>query len=234
MTDLLAAVDATWPAAVSHRAGGWVVRDGRGGGNRVSSASPLGPEAATTIELAEAKHAELGQPPLFRLTEDDAALDAALAARGYRIAEPVVILAAPVARLTADPPDHMTSFPIWPPLTVMAALWDEGGIGPARRAVMERASGPKTAILGRTADRAAGAVFVALHGGMAMVHALHVRADWRRKGLGRNLMRAAARWAMAEGADRIALAVARANETALALYAGLGMAPAGHYHYRIR
>ena len=54
------------------------------------------------------------------------------------------------------------------------ALWAEGGIGPARLAVMDRVTLPKTAILGRTGDRAAGVAFVAATGDCAMLHALEV------------------------------------------------------------
>ena len=40
--DLFAAVDATWPAAEDTQVGGWTIRDGRGGGQRVSAASGIG------------------------------------------------------------------------------------------------------------------------------------------------------------------------------------------------
>ena len=36
---LQAAMDATWPAAAMHRAGPWMLRNGAGGGKRVSAAT---------------------------------------------------------------------------------------------------------------------------------------------------------------------------------------------------
>ena len=79
--DLFAVIDATWPAAALHRAGAFVVREGRGGGKRVSAASAEGPWTEADIDAAIATHARLHQPALFMIRPGDAALDAALAAR---------------------------------------------------------------------------------------------------------------------------------------------------------
>lgn len=234
MNDLFAALDATWPAASTRQAGGWLVREGQGGGKRVSSASALEDGAVAGIDQAEAVHAALGQPPLFCLRDGQEAVDQALAARGYRVLDPVVLLAAPVAQIAAVPPAHLSSFPLWPPLAITRDIWVAGGNGADRQAMMERVTGPKTAILGRVGDRAAGAVFVAVDGDIAMVHALHVDEAARRKGLARDLMRAAAVWALDQGAVTLALAVTRANGPANGLYAALGLLPAGHYHYRAK
>lgn len=234
MSDLFAAMEATWPAASQLRAGGWLVRDGQGGGKRVSSATVAGPQAQHTIDDAIAAHQALGQAAVFSLRPEDAALDQALADRGFVLKDPVVLYEAPVATLAAEAPERLTSFPIWPPLAIMAEIWDEGHIDGARLAVMARAKVPKTTILGRVEDRAAGALYVACHGDLAMVHALHVAPQMRRKGLARNLMRAAAGWALDQGASRLALAVTRENAEANALYRAMGMREAGQYHYRIK
>lgn len=234
MSDLFAAMEATWPAASHHQAGGWLVREGLGGGKRVSSATAAGPEAAQTIAAAIAAHQALGQRAIFSLRPEDGALDQALADHGFVLKDPVVIYEAPVAALAAEAPERLTTFAIWPPLAIMTEIWDEGQIDSARLAVMERAAVPKTTILGRIEDRAAGAAYVACHGDVAMVHALHVAPDMRRKGLARNLMRAAAGWAAAEGARRLAVAVTRDNHAANALYLAMGMREADHYHYRVK
>lgn len=158
----------------------------------------------------------------------------ALATRGYELIDPVLLYSAPAARLADAPPDRLSTFPIWPPLAIMADIWAEGGIGPARLAVMARVPGRKTTILGRADDRAAAAAFIAVHGQTAMVHALHVLPEMRRKGLARNMMRAAALWAIGEGAGHITLAVTTANTAANALYSALGMNVVGQYHYRLK
>ena len=62
--------------------------------------------------------------------------------------------AAADADLAAVEPPFLSSFPHWPPLGIARAIWAEGGIVPARLAVMDRVTLPKTAILGRTGDRA--------------------------------------------------------------------------------
>ena len=210
------------------------MRDGQGGGQRVSAATPLG-AGPEDIAAAEAAQAALGQPPLFRLSlPQDEALDSALAALGYGLHDPTVILAAPIANLTRLPLPPLAAFPVWPPLAAQTALWDATGIGPARRAVMARAPGPRASILGRLGDRLAATAFVAVHDSAAMLHTLEVAPAARRQGMGALIMRAAAHWGMAQGAGWLAVAVTRANTPACALYAGLGMAEVGSYHYRRR
>jgi ribosomal protein S18 acetylase RimI-like enzyme len=229
---LLAEVmEATWPAASVRRLGPFALREGAGGGQRVSAGSVEG--AFSAGELAAAIAAM--DQPLFVIypgrSAEDAALDAALEARGFALHDPVVAYAAPVASLTGELP-YLAGFPHWPPLASACEVWAEGGIGPARVAVMERVAGPKTAVLARGGDRAAGAVFVACHGGVAMLHALEVRPAQRRQGAGGHLLRAAANWAAGQGAEVLSLVVTERNAAARALYARAGMAEVGRYHYR--
>lgn len=230
---LHATVAATWPAATIKRVGPWLIHDGRGGGSRVSAATAVGPVTAADLPKAEAAMRALGQRPLFMLREEDGALDAALAAAGYAVLDPVVGYAAPVAALATQRPPPITTFEVWPPLAVQAEIWGEAGIGPARLAVMDRAAAPKTALLGRVDDRPAGTAFVACHAGIAMLHALEVAPALRRRGLAGHMLCAAAFWAQAQGAEWLTLVVTRANAGANALYASLGMTAVGQYHYRI-
>jgi ribosomal protein S18 acetylase RimI-like enzyme len=229
---LMAAMEASWPAASARRVGPWTVREGRGGGHRVSATTAEGSWSGADIPAAEAAMAALGQAPLFMIREGEEALDEGLAARGHVVVTPVVLYAAPVAALTDADLPPLSGFPHWPPLAVTRDLWAGGGIGAGRLAVMERAPAPKAAILARTADRAGGAAFVAAAGPIAFIHAIHVAPDLRRQGTGRALMRVAAAWAQEAGARTLALAVERANAAARGLYEGLGMAEAGQYHYR--
>ncbi|MFT3690459.1 GNAT family N-acetyltransferase [Paenirhodobacter sp.] len=224
-------LDATWPAAASHMAGGFRIREGRGGGSRVSSASLEVPFAEADIDSAAAAHRALGQPPKFIVRPGEEALDAALAVRGYEPFDPVTIYTAPLAAL-ADNVPPVTAFAHWPPLAITREVWDSCGIGPSRQAVAERAPAPKVAILGRRQDRAAGAAFIAIHGGTAMLHGLVVLPAFQRMGLAAAIMAEATRWAKAEGAETLALVVTRANGPANALYTGMGMQPTSHYHYR--
>jgi ribosomal protein S18 acetylase RimI-like enzyme len=48
------------------------------------------------------------------------------------------------------------------------------------------------------------------------------------------MMRAGADWAVAQGADTLAVLVTRANTAAQGLYASLGLKPVENYHYRVK
>ncbi len=229
MVDLFDVVAATWPAAGQREAGGFVLRRGDGGGNRTSAATRAGGPA--DIALAEAGMRDWGQVPLFLLRPGEDALDAELAARGYLEHDPSRLLSAPVASLAAPDPERRV-VACDAPLTIMARLWQAGGIGPARLAVMARAAGPRTWLMIRAGDRVAGCGFVAVREGVAMLHALEIAPAFRRRGLGASLTRGAARWAGTVGAADLAVAVTRRNAAAQALYAGLGMTEAARYHYR--
>ncbi|WP_114964511.1 GNAT family N-acetyltransferase [Alkalilacustris brevis] len=233
---LFAVLAATWPPAAVRKQGPWLLREGAGGGKRVSAATAEGPFGPDDIAAAEQAMRALGQAPLFMLRPEshpgDAVLDEALAARGYMRSEPTVIYAAPARQLLPEPLPVMQVLSIWPPLAIQRELWAEEGIGPERLRVMERASDPRVALMARQSDRVAGAGFIAMHQGIAMLHAVVVTAALRRRGAARNLTRGAAEWAMAQGAEWLALAVTEANQPARLLYAGLGMEPAARYHYR--
>ncbi len=227
--DLFGTLEATWPAAEVARGQGWVLRRGDGGGNRVSAASADGPDG--DIAEAEAVLRSWGQRPLFSVRAGDEALDAALAARGYEAFDHSLLLAAPAAEMALLAPEDGAILCAGP-LACMVELWGRHGTGPARLGIMERACAPKTWLMGRLGDRVAGCGFVAMHEGVAMLHSLTVDPDLRRRGLGALMTRAAARWALAQGGETLALAVTERNASARQLYEGLGLACAGRYHYR--
>ncbi|MDO5630716.1 MAG: GNAT family N-acetyltransferase [Paracoccus sp. (in: a-proteobacteria)] len=224
------AFETTWPAAEYAVAGGFTVGRGRGGGGRVGSARVTGAWTGDDITAAIAIQRNWDQPPQFRVAEGDL-LAEALAERGLRRHTPTAILAAPVSALTTASIPAVTTFTVWPPMAIQREIWSAGNIGPTRQAVMDRAPTPKTSILGRTDDRAAGAAFVAVASGVVMVHAVEVVPGLRRKGLAGWMMRQAAIWGADHGADRIALAVSRGNTGAVALYERLGFQAAGGYAY---
>lgn len=227
---LLDGLLASWPPAAVHDVGPFRLREGRGGGSRVSAATAAGPVSAADLPALEAAAARLGQDPIVMVRDGEEALDRLLAAQGWRIADESLLLAAPAAGLPTAP--GMAAFVHWPPLAVTAELWAETGIGPARLAVMQRAPEPRAIILARHADRAAGAGFVAAAGGTAFLHAVAVLPGHRRQGCARNILWAAAGWARDQGVATLALAVTRANAAARALYASQGLQVVGKYHYR--
>lgn len=227
---LAAVMEATWPCASTHRVPGFTLRNGAGGGKRVSAATAEAGWVAGQVPVAEAAMRAMAQDPLFLIRDGDTALDASLQARGYATVDPVIAYAAPAAAFPAAP--WMTTFPHWPPMAVALDIWATGQITAPRRAVMDRAHGPKTAILARAGDRAAGVAFVALHGTTAMLHALEVTPAYRRQGCAQNILSAAAAWTIAHGGTTLSLVVTLANTGARALYQACGMHSVGHYHYR--
>ena len=229
--------EATWPPAATLVVNGWTIRMGLGGGRRVSAATPSHPpnasEAFPDPAVAEQAMRALGQTPLVMVPDGQDGLDAVLAARGYKLKDPVVALAAPVPDLARQHPPPVTTFEVWPPLAIQAEIWAAGGIGPARTAIMDRVTGPRTTILGRLCDRPAGCAFVACDGDVAVMHALEVAPSFRRGGLGRFMLAAAAGWAVRQGAAWLAVFVTRDNAAARALYTSAGLVPVAGYHYRI-
>ncbi len=232
--DWAAIVDGTWPAAGYDTLGPFRLRQGQGGGSRVSAASRIGAVTGADIDAAEAAMQAMGQKRIFCLRPGDEALDAQLAARSYDILDPVNIYACPADHLTDTPIPRVTVFNIWEPLAIMREIWAQGGIGPERLAVMDRAAGPKTGLLMRRSDQPAGTGFVAIHHGVAMMHALEILPDHRRRGMGQWAMRAAAFWALDNGAQTLSVICTKANAGANALYHSLGMEIVGEYHYRQR
>lgn len=235
IADLVPVIAATWPPAGTTTAGPFTIPEGAGGGQRVSAARLTDPQATDAseagIDAAIAALDALGQPPLFSVLDHQSGLDARLATRGFALRDTTLALVAGTARVAAPPPP-VTCFATWPPLAIQTEIWAQGGIGPERLAVMARAAGPKSSFFGRIDDRPAGTCFVAIHGDVAMLHALEILPGLRRRGLARIMVQAAADWARQQGAGRLATLVTGENRPAQGLYASLGLSAVGQYHYR--
>lgn len=228
---LFAALDATWPAARVLHVGPWTIREGADGGQRVSAATTSGDVREKDIDQAEAAMRAIGQRPLFMIRCEDAALDNWLDARGYEVVDPVAIYTADASTL-ARAVKPTTIFPGWPPLAIQTEIWAAGGVGEPRLAVMARAAVKKISLLERQGDRAVATSFVACADKIAMLHALEVIPEARRRGAGATMMSAAANWAVLQRAAKLVVMVTRDNAPANALYRSLGMAEVGQYHYR--
>lgn len=225
-------IDNTWPAIEKTEVGPWTIREGQGGGNRVSAATANQNTAPDEIEAAEKAMRGLNQTPLFMIRENDANLDRALDVRGYSIKDPVNIYIAPIDAIATIQPPPVTAFSVWKPLAIQIDIWAAGGISQSRVDIMHRADGPKTSLIGRLNDHPAAAGFVAIHKDIAMVHALEIVPYQRRQNMGIYAMRRGAFWAKDQGATHISCVCTTANIGANALYSSLGMKVVGHYHYR--
>jgi GNAT superfamily N-acetyltransferase len=227
-------VEGTWPPASRRVVGPWTIREGLGAGSRVSAATANDPVTTADIFSAAAAMRDIGQPCLFMIRDSDGALDRLLESVGYIIKDPVNLRAVAAPDLARDRSPDLMTFEVWPPLAAQLDIWEAGHIGPERVAVMERAKGARTTILGRVGNAPAGTMYIAIHQGIAMFHALEVAQPYRKQGLARAMIRAAGHWAKNNGASHVACVVTSANTPANALYASLGFGLVGQYHYRIK
>jgi GNAT superfamily N-acetyltransferase len=230
---LYAAIDATWPAAKMTRLGPWTLREGQVGGKRVSATTTEGDLDEVDLSDVEDAMRSMNQTPLFMVRPEQQGLDQFLAAKGYDVVDPVNIYHGPLQAMADAPIPRAKVFDIWPPLAIQTDIWASGGIGPERVAVMDRAEGPKTAILGRYDQTAAATAFAAVSGDLAMVHALEVLDSCRKLGVGRMMTCHVARWGLENGASHLAALCTENNSGANALYASLGLRVVGQYHYRM-
>ncbi len=224
-------IEGTWPPARKWSEGAWTLRDGAGGGKRVSAATAQGAVSDADIDGAEVAMRGNGQAPLFMIRDGEEALDALLDARGYARVDEVVMYTLPIAALIDKKIPRVTCFTLWEPLAIMVEIWAEGGIGSERLAVMNRAA-VKTGILTRWNEKPAGVAFAAVHNGVTMVHAVEVLYHQRRLGVAEWMTRAAAFWGAEQGAEHLAVLCVAENTGARSLYTKLGFTEAGRYHYR--
>ncbi|MGH1463831.1 MAG: GNAT family N-acetyltransferase [Cognatishimia sp.] len=226
--------EATWPPAAHMSAHGFTLRDGQGGGKRVSAATLNADLALADIDAAAQAMRQMGQTPLFQLRDGEDALDAQLAQRGYQLIDPVNIYAAAASDIATELPPRTIAIPAWEPLKIMEEIWMTGGIDRSRIDVMHRAVGPKTGFLSRFNDKPAGAAFAAMQDGVTMLHALEILPAHRRNGLARWALRRAAYWTLDNGGHTLCVICTQENTAANKLYESLGMALSGQYHYRIK
>ena len=128
--ELFETLDATWPAAQFVEAGPWLLRQGAGGGQRVSAATATNDVTEADISKAEKGMQALDQRPLFMIRPDDSTLDTWLAARAYEVVDPVTLYAIPASEIAQSFPPAI-AIPAWPPLAIQADIWATGGIGRA-------------------------------------------------------------------------------------------------------
>lgn len=234
LSDLYEVVDHTWPAHRKISCGSWLIRQGCGGGKRVSAATSQDKIDVPDISIAEKAMLELGQVPLFMIRDGDKKLDQMLDDGAYKFVDPVNIYCVSCKSILQSIPPRLSAFDIWEPLEIQKDIWAHGGIDRNRVSIMERADCTKTSILMRWDNHPAGAAYIGIYNGIAMVHALEILPSQRRKGVGTIAMRHAAIWARAQNASYISVICTKENKAAIALYTSLKMHLVGGYHYRIK
>lgn len=227
-------IEQTWPAASYENVGPWSIRDGQGGGKRVSAATANGPVESSDIAAAEQAMTGLGQAPLFMIRDGQQALDSLLMHHGYDIVDPVSAYMVPVKDLMDERPPRTVAIPATAPLAMQREFWASVGIGPERLNVMARVTGPKVYFISRWQDKPAGSAFLGMDNGIGMVHALEIARHQQRQGLGRWVMKRAAYWVHENGGTHLSAICTSANLAANGLYASMGMQLVGQYHYRMK
>jgi ribosomal protein S18 acetylase RimI-like enzyme len=245
IAELEARAFAAWPAAQVEQLGGWRLRATSGVTRRANSAWTSGPvdNLADATARTEAFYAERRLPAIFQLCPlAPAALDDALAARGYAIDAPVAILTAPLAELSAEAPAGVD-------VRVDREIADDwfelsGGrsrfaaVQPVYRGILERIGAPGRARAGYAlasvdGEPAATALGVA-DGPWLGVFSVSTLPDFRRRGAATALLRALARWGHSLGATKAYLQVERDNRIAFDLYLRDGFREVYGYHYRVK
>lgn len=221
--------------------GEFVVRAFLGGTGRANAASALNPapdpDLAARIQRIEGRYAALGLPVRFRSTPlDPPGLAALLRARGYVEKDETIIFAAPIEGIAAA--DAMVRFADRPNEDWMAVTATAEHQVPARRAEKERAVDmlmvPGAWGVLRDGEQALACISVVADGDYAGFFDLAVRPEARRRGLASRITRAAAHWALGQGAQCLWAQVAAANIASCQAQLSLGLREVYRYVYFVR
>lgn len=223
---------AGWPAVETAESGGWLLRYSDGYSRRANSVLALTePDAGLETALAEVErwYAERDARPLIAVALPVARrLDEALAARGWEAEGATAVLTGAVTGGGYTGEAVIAHEP-------SAALLEQVGRGRAETAAQVLGSGPNRAYAEiRRGDVLAARGRAALEGDTAAVSAIGTLPEYRRRGLGGEVLEALTAWAGRAGARRIALQVETDNTAALAWYGRLGFTERYRYHYRKR
>ena len=227
-------IEHTWPAYDTRTHGQWTIREGRGGGKRVSATTLNRFRELPNLKDAEEGMQALNQRPIFMIREGEGDLDYLLAKEGYEFTDYSNIYIAPIEGFAKTKPPRLSVFDIWEPLQIQNDIWSNAGVGSSRTAVMHRVKGPKTSFFLRWENHPAGTAFIGIHNNIAMVHAMEILPQQRRKSVATLAMYQAAIWAKSFGAHTLSVICTKENLGANALYASLHMQLVGGYHYRTK
>jgi ribosomal protein S18 acetylase RimI-like enzyme len=226
-----------WPAPEIVRLNGWELRFTPGSrSRRVNSLTAIAPEPGRfeqTLQLARRLCRDRGLPCTVRLTPlAGAEATAALAGMGLPLTgDPTAVMVAPISRVQA--PEGVVVE------DAASATWLAGlsasGTDEAERQLVSRLVSSVTLaqgfahVPGPDAPLAVGRA--AAGEGLAGLFHIATQPTERRKGHGRQVVRALLAWARGQGAMRAYLQVVAANAPAVALYEGFGFREAYRYDY---
>ena len=236
---LEAIADRAWPAVETRFHDGWELRaTGPGIGRRVNSVAPNSAGVLSLeqkVATAEAFYRDRGLPAIFKLTAAarPSSLDAFLAARGYGLDAPVLILTRPLEPGKASAPLlPETPSPEW--LGANAAVPSHYGAAPAAfLALLARIPLRTGFAAAQEAGEVAAIGMAVANGAWVGLFEVGTLPQRRRRGLATSVVESLLRWGAGQGARAAYLQVMEANTPARALYARLGFAEAYRYWYRV-
>ena len=223
------------PAAETRRLGDWLLRASEGWTGRANSVLPYGDPgmpAEEALRRAADFYRTRDLPPLA-LTPLGSPAEDLFRGAGWVEARPhdgdALVLHTTLDLVNATPPVAVDVCEA-PDEDWFGVLFQGAEPPAAARTVLTgapRAAFASVRLDGRTVAVARGA----LTGHWLGVDSVHVRAGYRRRGLGTALLRALARWGGAHGGRRTYIEVEEDNRAALATYTGLGYREAYRYRY---
>ena len=234
-----------WPALKEIFYDGWLIRLAEGETRRTNSVNVLGRGAYALdekIAYCERVYRAHGLPAYFRIrSNDDPALEQALAARGFRAEDETRTLHMDFARTPPPGAGDGVELASAPPSDEWLAAHDRFcGRPPARDDIRRRLLDLVGLPIAFAATRdETGAIVSVAYGA---VHDRLVSLQWvatdpvrRREGLSRGTLAALLGWAQAMGAEGACLQVLASNAPAIRLYGGLGFdRELYRYHYRVQ
>lgn len=243
--DLVHALErATFNAVPARRVrfdGPFVLRAFLGGTGRANAACSLDPAAdpdmAARVERIAAHYRRLEMKPRIRSSPlDPLGLTTHLRATGWEDYDESLVTCGPLTGLARPDPDVTI-------LDAPDAAWFEvlGTVeyqSPARRAEKQEA-GPLFAVPAawmvlRVEGVPAAVLSTTSDGAYCGLFDLAVRPEFRRRGLIRRAIGAAAHWASAQGAKQVFAQVSATNAASITLQAGIGMLERYRYRYFTR
>lgn len=231
-----------WPAASVHYDGSWAVRlTASHPSRRLNSVNPLDPadnrEIEHRIARIEQRFKAYERPIVFRMSPlAQAELEAHLNAMGWTRADETRVLAASLGQIDLEggyellPVRDIGRF-VDAAITLNA---DERVNKPGLTELLESIRPPFGMFVVED-DQGPAATALCVHDNeMAGLFEIAVRDGLRNKGYGRSIVRAALRWAAAQGATTGWLQVEAANTAANGLYGRMGFEEVYRYVYRMR
>ena len=228
-----------WPALETVELGGWLIRAGKGGYNRVNSVWPghfTGEMSLSrAIEAVETFYRERGLPPRFQMLDivQPIDLERVLERRGY-LRELACSDMWKAVTATEMPPDVSVT-PVAPPdwLSLFGShqSLEKSAEYPE---ILKRLPVGRGFLVCRRDGQPHGVALVGHAGTDVAVDCVLTRPERRRSGVARALLVAADAWAAKHHAQRLILSVVDDNLPAMSLYAGLGYRKLSAYHYRFK